>query len=141
VTIPLSARGVHAFRRFVALGCWGPFSRSSMRQSFKRACAALEIPVTLTPYQLRHSFGTLVYASSGDLHATGLLLGHRDARTTARYALGAVDPRLAATVQGMRFGTGQAGVRRGGSSPPSGVPLRPDTTAHKKPRLKKSQEL
>src|SRR5204862_42799 len=102
-TVPLTPAGVKAFRQFIALACWGPFSASAMRKSFKRACAALDLPASLTPYQLRHSFGTLAYASSGDLHATGVLLGHRDVRTTARYALGAVDPRLTAAVRSMQF--------------------------------------
>jgi hypothetical protein len=86
-----------------------------MRKSFKRACAALQLPPTLTPYDLRHSFGTLAYAASGDLHATGVLLGHRDSRTTARYTLGAVDPRLAAAVKAMRFVAPRRADRSGGS--------------------------
>ena len=116
VTIPLSEKGQRAFRRFVALDAFGPFSSSSMRRAFQRACADLKLPPTLTPYQLRHSFGTLVYTSSGDLHATGLLMGHRDARTTQRYTLGAVDPRLQAAVNAMQIRTRRGGVPSGGFS-------------------------
>jgi integrase len=118
VTIPLSAQGVKAFQLFSALSCWGHFSASAMRKSFKRACTTLHLPPTLTPYDLRHCFGTLAYASSGDLHATGVLLGHRDSRTTARYALGAVDPRLAAAVKAMRFARPPPRGTEWGSSPP-----------------------
>lgn len=134
-TIPLGLPGVNAFRQFVALACFGPFSPSAMRKSFKRACAALELPASLTPYQLRHSFGTLAYAASGDVHATGILLGHRDARTTARYTLGAVDPRLAAAVKAMRFTSRRRGVRGGGFGPPkpSGRLRTPPTRVRRKP--------
>jgi integrase len=52
----------------------------------------------LKPYDLRHSFGTRVYQASGDLHATGRLMGHRDSKTTERYIGAAVDPRLAAAI-------------------------------------------
>jgi integrase len=113
VTIPLNAKGVSAFRQMVKRQCWGRFSASAMRKAFKRACAALKLPDSLTPYQLRHSYGSAVYAASGDILATGVLLGHRDSRTTQRYTLGAVDPRLTVAITALRFGKARGGVRGG----------------------------
>lgn len=100
-TVPILPQAVRAFKRFAALNCWGGFSVSSLGKSFRRACHALNLPA-LRPYDLRHSFGTLAFAQSGDEASTGRLLGHRDPRTTARYTLGAVDARLAAVVTSMR---------------------------------------
>jgi integrase len=109
-TIPLLPAAVKAFRHFIALDCWGRFSASSMRTSFRRACAELDFDASIRPYDFRHGFGSRAYAATGDLHATGLLMGHRDPRTTARYTLAAVDPRLAAAMKAM--------VRSGKVSPP-----------------------
>ena len=53
----------------------------------------------LTPYVLRHSFATAVYAATGDLHAVGQLLLHSSPTLTARYALGAVPARLREAVR------------------------------------------
>lgn len=67
-------------------GAWGPFSTSSMRHSFRRALKVLDLPLTWTPYDLRHSLGATVYADGGDLATVARVLGHADARTTAIYA-------------------------------------------------------
>lgn len=93
-TIPLLPDAITAFRRFAALECWGTFSRHSMRKTFLRACIKLGLPTTLRVYDIRHGFGSRAYELTGDLHATGILLGHRDSRTTKRYTMAAVDPRL-----------------------------------------------
>ena len=61
-TIPLASAGLAALRRFDQLDCWGPFSTSSAWRSFQRACAKLGL-AGLRPYDLRHSFGTAVYAA------------------------------------------------------------------------------
>ena len=71
----------------------GPFSTSSAWRSFQRACAKLGL-AGLRPYDLRHSFGTAVYAATGDLRATQKLLGHASRATTDRYTLAAVPERL-----------------------------------------------
>ena len=52
----------------------------------------------LRPYDLRHSFGTAVYAATGDLRATQRLLGHASRTTTDRYTLAAVPDRLKSAV-------------------------------------------
>ncbi len=92
-TIPLTSAGLDALRRFDELESWGRFSTSSAWQSFQRACAKLNLH-GLRPYDLRHSFGTAVYAATGDLRATQQLLGHASRTTTDRYTLAAVPARL-----------------------------------------------
>lgn len=103
-TVPLLPEAVKAFRHFAALECWGKFSRHSMRKTFLRACAKLSLPTTLRVYDIRHGFGSQVYEASGDLHATGLFLGHRDSRTTRRYTMAAVDQRLQEAIKKMAAG-------------------------------------
>lgn len=101
-TVPLLPEAIAAFRHFAALECWGKFSRHSMRKSFRRACASLGLPDTLRVYDIRHGFGSQLYAAGGDLHATGVFLGHRDPRTTERYTMAAVDPRLKQVMEHLR---------------------------------------
>ena len=92
-TIPLTSAGLAALRRFDALDCWGPFSTSSAWKSFQTACQRVGLS-GLRPYDLRHTFGTAVYAATGDLRATQHLLGHASRTTTDRYTLAAVPERL-----------------------------------------------
>ena len=73
--IPLTSEGLAALHRFDELDCYGSFSTSSVWKSFQRACEKLELS-GLRPYDLRHSFGTAVYAATGDLRAAQQLLGH-----------------------------------------------------------------
>jgi integrase len=106
---PLSAEGVEAFRQFFAAGAEGPFSTSSLYKAWKRALRACGLPTHWRPYDLRHLFGALVYAETGDLATVGRLLGHadpNDLRVTARYAAAAaslVDASAAAKT-GARLG-------------------------------------
>lgn len=117
--VPLSARGLEAFRALKQAHGFGPVKTSTCRKLFLRAiaamCAALErAPETREagarlraelaafgprPYDLRHSHLTQVYLASGDIHATQLLAMHADAKMTHRYTLAAVDPRLQAVVR------------------------------------------
>jgi integrase len=103
--LKLLPQAVKAFRQMARWDAWGAARSdrrlkrgwSSLNRAVGRACRALHIPV-IRSYDFRHSFGTATYAASGDLHATGKLLGHSDTRLTARYALGAEDPRQAAAL-------------------------------------------
>ena len=45
------------------------------------------------PYDMRHSFGTEVYRSTGDLKVTKEMMGHSTMRMTERYTLAAVPER------------------------------------------------
>ena len=92
-TIPLTSAGLEALRRFDEVDCWGSFSTSSAWKSFQGTCARPDL-TGLRPYDLRHSFGTAVYAATGDLRATQQLLGHASRATTDRYTLAAVPGRL-----------------------------------------------
>ena len=94
---PLTAEGLEALRVFDRWDCWGSFSRDSLRKSFRLACRKLLLG-GLKPYDLRHSYGTAVYEASGDIKATMEAMGHGDIRTTMRYTLRAVEPRVQAAV-------------------------------------------
>lgn len=89
---PLTAEGVAAFRDFKALGCWGAFSTSSMWAVFQRAARAAGY-TGLRPYDFRHSYGTAVFRSTGDLAATQGMLRQRSGVTTLRYVAAAIAPR------------------------------------------------
>lgn len=121
--LPLLPEAWTALREFKRLGCWGngtTWSTSSARRAFRlaarkarRALAAAYARRTLdrataralraelldvTPYQLRHSFGTLVAAVNRDDRAVQTLMQHADIRTTHRYTKATVDPRTAAAL-------------------------------------------
>jgi integrase len=112
--LPLVPQAVAALREFFDANAEGPFSTSSARQSFRRACKAYikqiavqdaehakRLAVLLKdarPYDLRHSYLTMTYLASEDIHATQKMGQHSDPRMTNRYTLAAVDPRLKAAV-------------------------------------------
>lgn len=109
---PLTPQGLDAMRQFVAANAFGTFSTASMLKSVRRAClrvakALAQNPETaalapivrrIRPYDLRHSYVTEVLGKSGDLHATQLLSGHADLRTTVSYGRRALNPALAAAL-------------------------------------------
>jgi len=120
VWLPLLPQAWAALREFKRLGCWGPFSTSSARKSFalaarkaRRTLAAayarrtidraearrlrLEL-LSVTPYQLRHSFLTLIAATTQDDRAVQTLAQHADIRQTHRYTKATADPRAAAAL-------------------------------------------
>lgn len=104
VILPLTADGDKALRAMDRTDAWGAFSRSQVRRDFRAACrkvpALAAIADTLTPYDLRHSFGTEVYRVSGDIRATQALMQHSSSTLTNRYTMGAVDARVAAAIKG-----------------------------------------
>jgi len=102
--LPLLPQAWTALRLFKRLGCWGQFSTSSMRASFRRAAekvakdadaakAVRRELADVTPYQLRHSFGTLVAGITQDDRAVKTLMLHADIRQTHRYTSATVDGR------------------------------------------------
>lgn len=108
---PLMPEGVAAFRAYAAAGCWGapPPSGSSLLKMFvgarDKAIAILretrpDVDLSradqMLVKDLRHSFGTMVYRTTGSLSATSALLDHADAKTTLRYAQGAIPDLLKA---------------------------------------------
>ena len=102
--LPLTDAGLKALRTFDALECWGPFSNSSLYKSFQRACTALKL-TGIRPYDLRHSFATMVYVQTGDVRATAELLMHSPSSHMAeRYTVGGIAPRLRVAVEGFNGG-------------------------------------
>lgn len=98
VWLPLLPQAWTALREFKRLGCWGRFSQSSMRQALRRAAKRVLQDPDITPYQLRHSFGTLVASITQDDRAVQTLLQHSDIRQTHRYTQASVDPRVVAAL-------------------------------------------
>lgn len=88
---PLTPEGVEAFRAFIEHDAFGKFSRSSLYKSWKLACEDAGVPF-FNPYKLRHSYATALRAEGMDLANVQQLLGHKSAKTTARYA--AVAPNM-----------------------------------------------
>jgi integrase len=112
----IDADGIAAFEAFAAAGCWQaqaktPPSRASMYRTFTAARDAaiaellkenrpelagdLARAKTMRPYDLRHSFA-FAAAQATSIETAGLLLDHKDRRTTLRYAQGAVPEHLRA---------------------------------------------
>lgn len=87
----------------VAFHSWA--LRLAFRQAAKKARANRRLPEAVraelqnvTPYQLRHTFGTLVAGITKDDRATMDLMIHSDIRQTHRYTGGTVAPRSAAAI-------------------------------------------
>jgi integrase len=103
---PLLPLAVEAFRDFVAADAFGPFTRGSLRKTFIRArdLAQAELRKVnpnvdlsdMVPYDLRHSFGSLIFQLTGSDAVTGELLDHKNPVTTKRYRLAAVPAHLQA---------------------------------------------
>jgi integrase len=110
VWLPLLPGAWAALEAFKKIGAWGDFSTSSMRNSLRRAAknatGRVMMPLALsteladvTPYQLRHSFGTLIAGITQDDRAVQTLLQHADIRTTHRYTSATADPRALAALR------------------------------------------
>ena len=92
--VPLTPLAVAALQRFAARDAWGPFSLASARKSLHLACKAAKVVPPIRIYDLRHSFLSLVAVVSRDERIVQQLAGHTHARTTHRYTLASVDPRV-----------------------------------------------
>ncbi|MBI2528831.1 MAG: tyrosine-type recombinase/integrase [Candidatus Rokubacteria bacterium] len=87
-----------------------PFRRSERPRFAARSRSACESPCpcdrrarirrALSIHSLRHTFGTLLYRATKDLVLVSRALGHRDVRSTQRYAH-LDDRRLARAVNGL----------------------------------------
>jgi integrase len=93
--LPLSHAGLAAVTALFACGAGTGegFSTSSMWKSFKRAARAIG-RTDLTPYHLKHLFGTTVLRATKNRAATRDLLMHTSDVTTARYARAAIPAEL-----------------------------------------------
>lgn len=70
----------------------------NLKDSWSAIRAAAGMP-ELRPHDLRHSFASVMVSGGAGLPLIGALLGHRDVKTTARYAHLATDPLKAAADQ------------------------------------------
>lgn len=107
VWVPLLPEAVKAFDDFDRLKLYGRFSQRSLRKSWTRAAKKAGASGA-RPYDLRHTFGTLVYRATGSREAVQQLLQHAEWSTSARYAMGAEDE--------VRFAHGAAVARHIGTT-------------------------
>jgi integrase len=82
---PLTQYGVAACKLFIERKAFGKFSQSSARKVWKLTCKRAGLPF-FTPYHLRHTWATTLRQGGLDLADVQELMGHTDAKTTARYA-------------------------------------------------------
>lgn len=119
--LPLTTDALAALADFAREDLWGPFSRGSLRRTFRLACqkvmaarqaAGHPVPALARarPYDLRHSLGERIYALTGDIRATQELLGHSTVRMTERYARGAISGRALAAVAALDGGESRGKV-------------------------------
>lgn len=118
-TIKLTDAGVRELQQFVQHGCFGPFTARRLARTWARAIVrakqtwakqkrgAWPLADDARPYDLRHSYGTILQEQTGDLQATADMLMHASLSTTRRYTKGAVTPRMSAAVEKLNaaFGT------------------------------------
>ena len=97
VWLPLSHAGLSAVQAFFACGAEGSFRNETLRDLFRAGAMAIGRP-DLTPYDLRHLFGTTVLRLSKNRAATRDLMQHTDDATTARYAKAAIPVELRAAI-------------------------------------------
>jgi integrase len=91
--LPLSERATAALHAFDEQDAWGAFTWAPMARMWKEAATKAKLPPGTVPYDLRHSFGTMIYRTTGDLKVTKELMGHSALRMTERYTLAAVPSR------------------------------------------------
>jgi integrase len=82
--LPVSRAGLRALIDFADADAWGDFSPSSMRISFQRAATKVGRS-ELTPYDIRHLFGTIMVDVTGNRAAVSLLMLHSSEDMTKRY--------------------------------------------------------
>lgn len=96
---PLLPQAADALADFHRQNCYGDFARGTLRLVLRRAAKRIGLKTHLTVYMLRHSFATMAYEATGSLETVGRLLQHAHPSTTRRYALGAEQAVLDATVE------------------------------------------
>jgi len=90
-TLPLLPQAVEAFRAFDAAQAYGPYSIPSCNSVFVRACHRTRPVVPgVSLYDLRHSFGTMLYRVTKDLATVARFLLHANVAMAQRYAAGAL---------------------------------------------------
>lgn len=87
--LPLAPQAVKAFRELRDRQAFGPFGVAPAGLVLKRACRRCHVP-EIRLYDLRHSFGAMLYRTTKDLPTVSRFLLHASLASTARYAMGAV---------------------------------------------------
>ncbi len=94
-TIPVTAQGVESLQELVRVGGLGRFDPTGSNRSWQTGAIRAGVvdetgAVVTTQYDLRHSFGTMLYRLTRDIATVGRFLGHAEGSPiTLRYALGA----------------------------------------------------
>ena len=84
-TLPLTVRGLEAFRRFDRANAYGWFVTEKCNIAFQRACVKADV-TGLTLYDLRHSFGAQMYRVTRDLATVARFLLLASTKMAERYA-------------------------------------------------------
>lgn len=103
-SIPLNTPTVDLLRRaardaenpYVVVGMKPGCPLTDLKKPWRRICKAAEIE-GLRIHDLRHTFGAIAAGSGHSLRMVGALLGHRNEKTTMRYAHLSDDPQRAAS--------------------------------------------
>jgi integrase len=99
--LPLTQAAVYAFKVWLSVGAQGAFNNDGLAVGFKAACQRAGVrPYRL--YDLRHAFITEAVKALGPVGAMGLAM-HSNIQTTMRYANGAVQPQMQATVDALNL--------------------------------------
>jgi integrase len=98
VVIPLSQRAIEAIdeirSRKLVSSTWvftsprtgKPFSETTFRRHFAQAKRIAGIARRCRPHDMRHTFGSALVSEGVDIRTASALMGHRDIKTTMRYA-------------------------------------------------------
>lgn len=107
IRLPLIEEGVEALRAFAAADAFGPFNSRNLARTWRLAVTKARqqweaaraqglhthrwpLPEDVRAYDLRHSFGTELMLTTGNLKVVADMLMHATLTTTARYTLAAV---------------------------------------------------
>jgi integrase len=105
--LPLLPGAVVALKAFVQWDCFGEFSTSAMHTRFVHALGKFNArrarhghpPLDVHPYDLRHSFGTMIAEKTTDDRALQHLMMHSSAAQSLRYTQRATERRVATAVE------------------------------------------
>lgn len=133
VWVPLLPKAKDAFSDFHQQNLYGEFSHRSLRRSWDTAAKKAGVRGA-RPYDLRHTYGTLVYRATRSREAVQQLLQHSSWTTSARYAMEAEDD--------VRAAHGDAVVRHFGKTGSGhNRKAKNNNEQHKRPTTRLSQRL
>ncbi len=119
--LPLTTGGIEAARLFVAMAAWGTFDTSGLRRTMREAAFRAGIQNDrMTPYMLRHSFGTELVRAGADAQAVAEMLTHSSLRMLRRYTLAAIPSRQDAAVE--LFNSRRRSRQNQSPAPPADTP-------------------